>query len=255
MATLPKVLINQADIKSAGGVALRLRTQAVAPRIAPPLAAYSTRTGSRVSFAVLIVFGGSDLLLAVRQHYETNHNRGSADQLVSCCAVMGAFFARVSVLGSTLATSLSRPRSSSCSQAAPYVTTELMGRSPAEYRFYLCDREEWLHSGHFSSGRSGVSVRSNGLVQPHDRGDGHCRSHGCRVATGTSISERLVWAMFCIGARNGLCCRGGSPGRSREEEGKSEAGSGRRGSRRSLAGTYRFGFVALVAPFVGATLD
>src|SRR3954467_8241418 len=29
MATLPKVLINQADSKSAGGVALRVRTQAV----------------------------------------------------------------------------------------------------------------------------------------------------------------------------------------------------------------------------------
>jgi len=28
MATLPKVLINQADSKSAGGVALRVRTQA-----------------------------------------------------------------------------------------------------------------------------------------------------------------------------------------------------------------------------------
>src|SRR3954451_21968533 len=31
MPTLPKVLINQADSKSAGGVALRVRTQACAP--------------------------------------------------------------------------------------------------------------------------------------------------------------------------------------------------------------------------------
>ena len=66
---------------------------AVAPMIAPTIGGVlDTYFGWRASFAFLIVFGGSALLFAVWQLYETNHNRGSADSARELLRRYGSLF-------------------------------------------------------------------------------------------------------------------------------------------------------------------
>jgi len=105
---------------------------AVAPMIAPTIGGVlDTYFGWRASFAFLIVFGGSALLFAVWQLYETNHSRGSADSVRELLRRYGSLFRSRLFWGYTLATSLVSAVFFAFLAGAPYVTIELMGRSPA----------------------------------------------------------------------------------------------------------------------------
>ena len=81
---------------------------AVAPMIAPTIGGVlDTYFGWRASFAFLIVFGGSALLFAVWQLYQTNHSRGSADSVRELLRRgTGSLFRSRLFWGYTLATSL-----------------------------------------------------------------------------------------------------------------------------------------------------
>ena len=223
---------------------------AVAPMIAPTIGGVlDTYFGWRASFAFLIVFGGSALLFAVWQLYETNHNRGSADSARELLRRYGSLFRSRLFWGYTLATSLVSAVFFAFLAGAPYVTIELMGRSPAEYGFYFAIVPSGYILGNFITGRFAVRVGSNRMILAGTIVVmASVAAMAAVFATGTMHPSALFGPMFFIGAGNGLVLPSGIAGAVSVKPDLAGAAAG-------LAGSLQIGFGALVAPFVGATLD
>jgi MFS transporter, DHA1 family, multidrug resistance protein len=223
---------------------------AVAPMIAPTIGGVlDTYFGWRASFAFLIVFGGSALLFAVWQLYETNHSRGSADSVRELLRRYGSLFRSRLFWGYTLATSLVSAVFFAFLAGAPYVMIELMGRSPAEYGFYFAIVPSGYILGNFITGRFAGRVGTNRMILAGTfMVMASVAAMAAVFATGVMHPTAFFGPMFFIGAGNGLVLPSGIAGAVSVRPDLAGAAAG-------LAGSLQIGFGALVAPFVGATLD
>src|SRR5215208_2830936 len=223
---------------------------AVAPMIAPTIGSVlDTYFGWRASFAFLIVFGGSALVFAVWQLYETNHSRGSADSVRELLRRYGSLFRSRLFWGYTLATSLVSAVFFAFLAGAPYVTIELMGRSPAEYGFYFAIVPSGYILGNFVTGRFAGRVGSNRMILAGTlMVMASVAAMAAAFVTGFVLPAALFGPMFFIGAGNGLVLPSGIAGAVSVKPDVSGAAAG-------LSGSCQIGFGALVAPLIGATLD
>jgi DHA1 family bicyclomycin/chloramphenicol resistance-like MFS transporter len=223
---------------------------AVAPMIAPTVGGVlETLYGWRASFAFLAGFGGFALLLAFWRLSETNHSRGqtrSPQQFWRSYVVL--FWSRV-FWGYTLTTSFISAAFFAFLAGAPYVMIELMGRSPAEYGFYFAMVPCGYILGNFATGRLAGRLGPNrmilaGIIMTL----ASVAAMAAIFATGFMHPTALFGPMFFIGAGNGLVLPSGIAGAVSVKPELAGAAAG-------LTGSFQIGFGALVAPFIGATLD
>jgi DHA1 family bicyclomycin/chloramphenicol resistance-like MFS transporter len=222
---------------------------AVAPMIAPTIGGVlDTLFGWRASFGVLAGFGSLALLWAFRQLYETNHSRISEGAIRELLRGYRSLFRSRLFWGYTLATSLVSAVFFAFLAGAPYVTIELMGRSPAEYGVYFALVPSGYLLGNFITGRFAGRVGSNRMILT-----------GTFVVLASVAAMAAVFAfgvmhplalfvpMFFIGTGNGLVLPSGIAGAVSVQPDLAGAAAG-------LAGSSQIGFGALVAPLVGAAL-
>jgi DHA1 family bicyclomycin/chloramphenicol resistance-like MFS transporter len=223
---------------------------AVAPMIAPTIGGVlDLFFGWRASFAFLMAFGGFALLFAFWQLYETNHKRGSASSARELLRSYGSLFRSRLFWGYTLATSFVSAVFFAFLAGAPYVTIELMGRSPAEYGFYFAIVPSGYILGNFVTGRFAGSVGSNRMILTGTLMVlASVATMAAVFAAGFLHPTSLFVPMFFIGAGNGLVLPSGIAGAVSVKPDLAGAAAG-------LVGSLQIGFGALVAPLVGAALE
>lgn len=222
---------------------------AVAPMIAPTLGGgFDVLFGWRGSFAFLTVFGVLCLYFSFRRLHETNRERrggGSFTQLMRGYASL--LRARL-FWGYALATSLVSGVFFAFLAGAPYVTIELMGRSPAEYGLYFAMVPAGYILGNFLTARFASRI---GTVRMMLIGIVLTIIGVACMATAFAAELHhplsLFAPMFFIGIGNGLVLPSGIAGAVSVRPDLAGASAG-------LAGSMQIGFGALIAPVVGAAL-
>jgi DHA1 family bicyclomycin/chloramphenicol resistance-like MFS transporter len=222
---------------------------AVAPMIAPSIGGVlDTFFGWRSSFAFLAGFGSLAGLWAFQQLYETKHSRVAEGAVRELLRGYRMLVRSRLFWGYTLATSLVSAVFFAFLAGAPYVTIELMGRSPAEYGFYFALVPSGYLLGNFITARFASRVGSNRMILTGTFvvlvG---VAAMAAAIALGVMHPLALFIPMFFIGTGNGLVLPSGIAGAVSVQPELAGAAAG-------LAGSVQIGFGALVAPLVGAAL-
>ena len=124
-----------------------------------------------------------------------------------------------------------------------------MGRSPAGWGFYFAIVPSGYILGNFITGRFAGRVGTNRMILAGTfMVMASVAAMAAVFATGVMHPTALFGPMFFIGAGNGLVLPSGIAGAVSVRPDLAGAAAG-------LAGSLQIGFGALVAPFVGATLD
>lgn len=223
---------------------------AVAPMIAPTIGGVlETLFGWRASFVLLAAFGSVVLVIAARQLHETNRNFGASESAGNLLTGYLRLLRSRPFWGYTLAASLVSAVFFAFLAGAPYVTIELMGRSPAEYGFYFAVVPGGYILGNFLTGRFAGRIGARRMMLA-----------GLLIvlvsvlfmaaifAVGIMHPAVLFGPMFFIGAGNGLVLPSGIAGAVSVSPDLAGAAAG-------LAGSLQIGFGALIAPIVGLMLD
>jgi DHA1 family bicyclomycin/chloramphenicol resistance-like MFS transporter len=187
-------------------------------------------------------------MLAYWGLHETNADRSSAHSVRELLGGYGLLSRSRLFWGYVLATGFTSAAFFAFLAGAPFVTIELMGRSPAEYGLYFAFVPSGYMLGNFASGRFATRVGSNRLILA---GLVICAAGVAAMALvfgmGVMRPAALFVPMFFIGAGNGLVLPSGIAGAVSVRPELAGAAAG-------LSGTLQIGSGALVAPLVGAML-
>jgi DHA1 family bicyclomycin/chloramphenicol resistance-like MFS transporter len=222
---------------------------AVAPMIAPTIGGVlETEYGWRASFAVLAAFGGLVLLFASWLLPETNPARNPVASVRTQVRGYAGLLRSRRFWGYALTTAFVSAVFFAFLAGAPYVTIEVMGRSPAEYGFDFAFVPSGYLVGNFVTGRFAGRWGANRLIVA-----GMLLVALSIAVAATAFAAGLVHPlalfapMFLMGAGNGLVLPSGIAGAVSVKPELAGAAAG-------LSGSLQIGFGAMVAPVVGATL-
>jgi DHA1 family bicyclomycin/chloramphenicol resistance-like MFS transporter len=222
---------------------------AVAPMVAPTIGgALEAQYGWRASFAFLTVFGSLLLLLAFWLLPETNQARNSVHSVRAQVRGYAGLLHSRRFWGYALTTAFVSAVFFAFLAGAPYVTIELMGRSPAEYGFYFAFVPSGYLLGNFLTGRFAGRWGPNRFIVA-----GMLLTSLSIAAVATTFAAGLMHPlalfapMFLMGAGNGLVLPNGIAGAVSVKPELAGAAAG-------LSGSLQIGFGAMIAPVVGATL-
>jgi len=221
---------------------------AIAPMLAPAIGGLiETFAGWRWTFFFLGLVGSLVLALTALRLPETNHTRtsGSARTLVRSYAELAR---SPPFWGYTLTAAFGSLCFFAFLSGASYVTTEILGRSPAEYGLYFPLAGAGYIVGNYVSGRLSTRAGMHRLIA---LGNG-VTLLGILVMAGLFTFGpvhplQLFAPMLLVGAGNGLVLPGAIAGAISVRPELAGAASG-------LSGTVQMGFGALVSPIVGALL-
>jgi DHA1 family bicyclomycin/chloramphenicol resistance-like MFS transporter len=222
---------------------------AVAPMIAPTIGGVlETQYGWRASFAFLTAFGTLVLLFAAWFLPETNLVRDPVASVRTQLRGYAGLLRSRRFWGYALTTAFVSAVFFAFLAGAPYVTIEVMGRSPAEYGFYFAFVPSGYLVGNFVTGRFATRWGPNRLIVA---GMLLVSLSIATVATtfaaGFMHPLALFAPMFLMGAGNGLVLPSGIAGAVSVKPELAGAAAG-------LSGSLQIGFGAMIAPIVGATL-
>lgn len=222
---------------------------AVAPMVAPTIGGVlETLFGWRATFVFLIGFCGTALIVTWWRLPETNADRGAGGSLHQLGNNYANLLRSRPFWGYTLTTSFVSAVFFAFLSGAPYVTIELMGRSPAQYGFYFAMVPSGYILGNFATGRLAMRAGPDRMILAGTLtilvG---VAGMAALLAAGFLHPAALFGPMFFIGLGCGLVLPNGTAGAVSVKPEIAGAAAG-------LSGSVQIGFGALVAPIVGASL-
>jgi DHA1 family bicyclomycin/chloramphenicol resistance-like MFS transporter len=222
---------------------------AVAPMVAPTIGGLlEARSGWRASFAFLTAFGSLVLLFAVWRLPETNRARDPTASVPAQVRDYAGLLQSRRFWGYALTTAFVSAVFFAFLAGAPYVTIEVMGRSPTEYGFYFAFVPSGYLLGNLITGRFAAGWGPNRLIVA-----GVLLVSLSVAVVATAFAFGLVHPlalfapMFLMGAGNGLVLPSGVAGAVSVKPELAGAAAG-------LSGSLQIGFGAMIAPVVGAAL-
>ena len=236
--------------KAASMIGYITMAMVIAPMLAPAIGGVLDQwAGWQSGFYLVTVLGGLLLAFAWNQLPETNHERAVSAGFARLARNCGILVREPLFLGYALNSAFGSCIFFSFLAGAPYITTEVMGRTPADYGFYFIMVSLGYMFGNFLSGRFAERAGVNLMV-----------TAGTVIALGglgvlialTALDVQEPYAIFLpmgiVAISNGLSIPSATAGAISVRPEFTGAGAG-------LSGFFQIGLGALATLLVGALHD
>jgi DHA1 family bicyclomycin/chloramphenicol resistance-like MFS transporter len=192
--------------RAAGMIGYVTMGLSVAPMVAPAIGGLLQEAVDWwASFAVMLGFGALALAWSVAGLHETNRNRGKSISVRETLADWAALFRIGAFWGYAFTTAFAAAVFFAFIGGAPYVTSELMHASPAEYGFYFVFVSLGYLIGNWISGRYAARFGTSRMITTGNLVQlAACAGTAAAFAVGWDGLLALFAPMFVVGIANGL---------------------------------------------------